>query len=102
MRLEGARPILATVIDCYWRKIDLPPSTDIAKRFYVSPSQARAVLKYAQGQGFIRLAERGRLLDAQVLADAYLSSLRRFLAFVGAHGLQLQEIVFTNPAISTR
>ena len=64
--------ILTTAIDRHWRGDDLPTSQEISRQFYISPSQIRAVLKYAESLGLIRTAARGRLLDAGPLAEAYL------------------------------
>lgn len=94
LRLDGGRAVLATVIDCHWRGRDLPASQDIARRFYVSPSQTRAILKQAEAQGLIAMAGRGRIADAELLADAYLDALCRFLAFVARYGLDLDVGAF--------
>ena len=86
LRLEGGRPILATVVDCHLRQTELPPAPELARRFHVSASQARAVLKNAQARGLIELGARGRLLDGDPLTQAYLSALTRTLAFLSAYG----------------
>ncbi len=94
LQLDGGRAVLATVIDCHWRGRDLPASQDIAKRFYVSPSQTRAILRYAEVQGLIAMAGRGRIADAEPLTSAYLDALCRFLAFVLGYGLDLDVGAF--------
>jgi hypothetical protein len=87
LRLEGGRTILAVVIDCHARELPLPTSQDFARRFYVSPSQSRAILKQAQTLGLIRTAARGQVLDAQPLAKLYMDALSRYLAFAALYGL---------------
>ena len=95
LRLEGGRAILTTAIDRYWRGEDLPTSQEIARQFYISPSQIRAVLKHAESLGLIRTAARGRLLDAGPLAETYLDSLCRFLAVFAEHALALEPETFS-------
>lgn len=94
MRLEGGRSILAVVIDCHWRGVALPPSQELARRFYVSPSQSRAILKQAEAQGMIRTAARGQVLDAHVLAKLYLDALAGNLAFASLCGFGLDAAAF--------
>jgi AraC-like DNA-binding protein len=81
LRLEGARPILASVVDCYLSQRDPPSALELARRFHVSPSQTRAVFKTVEAHGLVRLAGRGRLVDAEPLTEAYLGELCRTLAF---------------------
>jgi len=95
LRLEGGRVILATAIDRHWRGQDLPTSQEIARQFYVSPSQIRAVLKQAETLGLIRTAARGRLLDAGPLAEAYLVAFSRFLAVFAEHAFALEPETFS-------
>jgi hypothetical protein len=94
LRLEGGRVILATAIDRHWRGEDLPTSQEIARQFYISPSQIRAVLKSAESLGLIRTAARGRLLDAGPLAAANLDALCGFLAVLAEHAFALEPAAF--------
>jgi hypothetical protein len=94
VRLEGGRAILATVVECHWRGDDLPTSQEIAKRYYVSPSQTRAVLKTAESHGLITLAGRGRLVAAEPLAQAYLGATSRYLALYARSAFALDPSIF--------
>ena len=85
LRLEGGRPILATVVDCQLRGLELPPAPELARRYHISASQARAVLKAAEARGLLQLAGRGRIGDARALTRAYLAALTRTLAFISLH-----------------
>lgn len=98
LRLEGGGVILATAVDRHWRGLDLPTSQEIARQFYVSPSQIRAVLKHAETHGLIRTAARGRLLDAGPLAEAYLTAQSRLLAVFAEHAFALEASAFSAPA----
>ncbi len=95
LRLEGGRAILTTAIERHWRGEDLPTSQEMARQFYVSPSQIRAVLKYAEALGLLRTAARGRLLDAGPLAEAYLDALSRFLAVFAEHAFGFAPETFS-------
>jgi len=86
MRLEGASPILVTVLDCHFQGRDIPAAPEFARRFLVSQSQARAVLKAAEAQGLIRSGPRGRLIDAKPLEKAMFGAYARFLAFAAING----------------
>jgi AraC-like DNA-binding protein len=88
LRLEGARPILAAVVDCYLSQRVPPSALELARRFHVSPSQTRAVFKTVEAHGLVRLAGRGRLLDAEPLTEAYLGALCRSLAFFALNALE--------------
>jgi len=90
MRLEGAAPILITVIDCHFNGRDIPAAPELSRRFLVSQSQARAVLKAAAAQGLIRTGPRGRLLDAEPLARMQFGAFARFLAFAARHGFGIE------------
>ena len=98
LRLEGARPILATVAVCHLSQRDPPSALELARRFHVSPSQSRAVLKTVEAHGLVRLAERGRLLDAEPLAQAYLRELCRLLAFLALNALETPFVTFSADA----
>lgn len=98
LRLDGGRAILTTAIKRHWRGEDLPTSQEIARQFYVSPSQIRLVLKHAESLGLIRTAARGRLLDAGPLREAYLDSLSRLLAVLAEHASALTPQTFHKPA----
>jgi hypothetical protein len=87
--LEGGRPILATAIDCHWRGLDLPTSQEIARQFYVSASQIRAVLKQAESFGLIQTGARGRLINAEPLVEAYLDARAALLAIYAEHAFDL-------------
>jgi hypothetical protein len=88
LRLEGARPILATVVDCRLNRRDAPSAPELARRFYVSPSQTRAVLKIVETHGLVEMGPRGRLIDAERLTECYLGALCRSLAFFARHALE--------------
>jgi len=88
LRLEGARPILASVVDCYLTQREPPSALELSRRFHVSPSQTRAVFKTVEAHGLVRLAGRGRLLDAEPLTEAYLDALCRSLAFFALNALE--------------
>jgi hypothetical protein len=90
LRLEGAGPILATLVDCQLSRRDAPSAPELARRFHVSASQTRAVLKLVETQGLIRTGARGRLIDAEPLAEAYIAMLCRSLAFMAPHALEVQ------------
>ncbi len=94
LRFEGARPILACVIDCCQRGVALPTSHELSRRFYVSPSQTRVILKGAETFGLIRTAGRGRLLDAAPLTEAYFDGLSRHLAFAALYGFETEDGVY--------
>ena len=98
LRLEGARPILATLAVCHLSQRDPPSALELARRFHVSPSQSRAVLKTVEAHGLVRLAERGRLLDAGPLAEAYLGALCQSLAFLALHALETPFDTFSAEA----
>jgi hypothetical protein len=100
LQLEGGRAILATAIERHWRNEDLPTSQEIARRFYVSPSQIRGVLKQAESLGLIRTAARGRLLDATPLVEAYLDAVSRFLAVFAEHVFAVEAEVFSGTVSS--
>lgn len=85
MRLEGAAPIFCVVIDCFRSGRDIPVASEFSRRFFVSQSQARAVLKAAEAAGLITTAARGHLIDAEPLARAYSEAHIRFLAFSALH-----------------
>ncbi len=59
LRLEGAGPILATLVDCRLSERDAPSAPELARRYHVSASQTRAVLKYVETQGLIRTGRAG-------------------------------------------
>ncbi|MDE3177214.1 MAG: hypothetical protein KGM15_14020 [Pseudomonadota bacterium] len=101
LRLEGGRAILTTVIDCYWRRLPLPTSLQFARRFHVSPSQIRAILKSAEAHGFIRTAARGVLLDADPLAEAYLDAQSRYLAYAMGVGMGLDGTALASEDATT-
>jgi hypothetical protein len=95
LRLEGGRVILAIAIDRHWRGEDLPTSQEIARQFYISESQIRAVLKYTESLGLIRTAARGQLLDAGPLVEAYLDAVCGFLAVLAKHAFALTPETFS-------
>jgi hypothetical protein len=88
LRLEGARPILATVVDCRLSRRDAPSAPELARRFHVSPSQTRAVLKTVEAHGLVEMGPRGRLVNAEHLTESYLGALCRSLAFLSQHALE--------------
>jgi hypothetical protein len=92
--LEGGRPILATAVDCHWRGLDLPTSQEIARQFYVSASQIRAVLKQAESYGLIQTGARGRLIDAEPLVEAFLDARAALLAIYAEHAFDLDADAF--------
>ena len=94
LRLDGGRAVLTIAVDCHWRGEDLPTSQEIARQFYVSPSQIRAVIKHAEALGLMRTAKRGRLLDAARLAETHLDAMSRFLAVLASYGLRLSPQTF--------
>ena len=94
LRAEGGRPIMSLTVDCGWRGRDLPPAQDIARRYYVSASQTRAVLKMAQARGLIGVGARGRLEDAGPLTEVYLDTFALALAHFAHFGLELGEDSF--------
>ena len=98
LRLEGGRAIVGTAVNCYWRGRDLPTAHEIAWRFYVSPSQIRVVLKTAEDSGLIRTGSRGRLLDAEPLANAFVNATCYYLALYADHAFELEASVFAHPA----
>lgn len=100
LRLEGGRMILSTAIERHWRGEDLPTAQEIARQFYISPSQIRAVLKQAESLNLIRTAARGRLLDAEPLAQAYFESVSRFLAVLAEHAFALEPTAFLGRELS--
>lgn len=89
LRLEGARPILACVIDCHRRQVPLPTAQEFARLFYVSPSQSRVILRTAEAHGLIRVAARGVILDAAPLVESFLDTQTRYLAFALRFGFGL-------------
>ncbi len=90
MRLEGALPILLTVLDGYFQGHDIPIAPEFTRRFHVSQSQVRAVLKIAESLGLIRTASRGRLIDAAPLETALFAAYARFLAFAAQTGFGVE------------
>jgi len=85
MRQEGAIAIYNVVADCYSRGRDAPAAPELSRRFFVSQSQARAVLRSAEAQGLFRIGPRGRLLDAEPLTQGIMDGYARFLAFYALH-----------------
>ena len=102
LRLEGSRVILSYVVDCHWDGRDLPTPQEFFRRFYVSPSQTRAVLKSAEAHGLARVGPRGRLSGADALADAYVDALSRFLAFAMRFGFALDDAILPPAGASVR
>ena len=91
LRLEGGRVILNTVLDCHWSRQELPAASELAQRFYVSPSQARVILKSAAAAGLIQLGPRGKLIEAAPLVDVFCRVQSRYLAFLARYGLNLED-----------
>ena len=85
LRLEGGRPILGTVVDCHLSGRELPAAPELARRYHISASQTRAVLKNAEARGLLEMAGRGRLSDAEPLVRAHLAAFTRTLAFLSLH-----------------
>ena len=92
MRLDGAMPIFCVVIDCHRRGRDLPAAAELSRRFLVSQSQVRALLKRAESEGLLRLGPRGRILEATKLVDAMFAAYARFLAFTAFHVFEVERI----------
>ncbi len=90
LRLEGARPILARVVECERRQVPLPTAQEFARLFYVSPSQTRVILTAAEARGLIRIAARGVILDAAPLQERFLDAQARYLAFALRAGFGLR------------
>ena len=93
MRLEGAAAIFCVVIDCFNKGRNIPSAPEISRRFFISQSQVRAVLKAAEAAGFIETGPRGRLIDAQPLARACSEAHIRFLAFSALHTFGLADAI---------
>ena len=90
LRLEGARPILARVVECNRLQVPLPTAQEFARLFYVSPSQTRVILRAAEARGLIRIAARGVILDAAPLQERFLDAQARYLAFAMRAGFGLR------------
>ena len=99
LRLEGARPILATVVDCHLSRRDAPSAPELARRFHVSPSQTRAVLKVVEAHGLVEMGPRGRLVNAERLTESYLGALCLSLAFFSRHALESHFDTFRNDSV---
>ena len=82
LRLEGAATIFCVVIDCFHNGRHIPAAREFSRRFLISQSQVRAVLKAAEAAGLIKTAPHGRLIDAEPLAQALGEAHLRFLTFV--------------------
>jgi len=102
LRLEGSRVILSYVVDCHWDGRDLPPPQEFFRRFYISPSQTRAVLKSADAHGLVHVGPRGRLSGADALAEAYVDALSRFLAFALRFGFGFDGAILPPAFASVR
>lgn len=81
MRQEGAMPILSLVVAGHYGGRDVPPAPELSRRFFVSQTQARIVLNRAKTRGFMRMRPRGRLLDAEPLAQALFEAHARYLSY---------------------
>jgi DNA-binding transcriptional ArsR family regulator len=91
LRLDGARAILAFVVDSHWSGRRLLTPGQLAPLFQVSGSQTRLILKAAADKALIVLGPRGALMDASALAAEYLLNYSQYLAFFARFGFDLED-----------
>lgn len=98
-RMDGGPSLIATSLVCSWMGRDLPTAQDLAKHYYVSASQIRFVMAYADSVGLIKTGYRGRLMGTDALEEAYVDALCHDLALFADRVLDLDVGVFERAAL---